>query len=220
VGLIRSGLAAALLAIPFAALGAGCGAAGEYAAPCRLARVVDGDTLDADCAGERVRVRLLRIDTPERGEPGHEAATAALREVLGTGPLELEFEVPGLPVADDYGRLLAYVRVRGGLANVEMVRRGWSPFWTRYGEGRLAAAFRRAEQEARAARRGIWREGTIPPEVRAPGARGLRSGCRERAACCRVCGRGAACGDTCIDAARSCREPAGCACDAAGVCPE
>jgi endonuclease YncB( thermonuclease family) len=95
---------------------------------CQLTRVVDGDTLHARCDGENVKVRLLRIDTPERGEPGYEAAAGALREILREGPLELEFEEPGLPVTDDYERLLAYVRVGGELANVEMVRRGWSSF--------------------------------------------------------------------------------------------
>lgn len=125
---------------------------------CQLTRVVDGDTLHARCDGEKVKVRLLRIDTPERDEAGYRAAGAALRRFLGGDPIALEFERPGLPVADDYGRLLAYVRVRGELANVEMVRLGWSPFWTKYGQGRYADAFRRAEREAREAGRGLWAE--------------------------------------------------------------
>lgn len=45
--------------------------------------VVDGDTLEI-WAGDRFEeLRLLNIDTPERGEPGYEAATAALREIVG-----------------------------------------------------------------------------------------------------------------------------------------
>jgi micrococcal nuclease len=139
------------------------GAAAEPPWSCQLTRVVDGDTIHARCHGEKVKVRLLRIDTPERDEPGYQAAGAALRRLLGDGAIELDFEKPGLPVADDYGRLLAYVRVRGEIANVEMVRQGWSPFWTRYGEGRMAPAFRRAEREAREARRGIWADGAPAP---------------------------------------------------------
>ena len=136
------------------------GAASAAAWTCTVTRVIDGDTLHARCDGEKVKVRLLRIDTPETDEEGYRAAGAALRRFLGEDAIALEFEKPGVPVADDYGRLLAYVRVRGELANVEMVRLGWSEFWTKYGKGRFADDFRRAEREARDARRGLWADGT------------------------------------------------------------
>lgn len=143
---------------------AACEGRGEPGAwTCTVTYVVDGDTLHARCDGERekVKVRLLRIDTPEQDEEGYRAAGAALRRFLGDDAIALEFERPGVPVADDYGRLLAYVRVRGELANVEMVRLGWSPFWTKYGDGRFAEHFRRAEREARDARRGLWEDGVL-----------------------------------------------------------
>lgn len=206
------------LCLVFAACGA---AADERAWSCRLERVVDGDTIHARCRGESVKVRLLRIDTPERDEAGYQAAATALRRILGADPIELEFEKPGLPVADDYGRLLAYVRVRGENANVEMVRLGWSRFWTKYGEGRLAADFRRAEREAREAQRGLWAEGAPPAASAAPPTPALRShaaACRARSECCRICARGRACGDSCIAAASVCHPGQGCACDRAEVC--
>jgi micrococcal nuclease len=148
----------ALLCLLGVALAACEGGAAPAAWTCTVTRVVDGDTLHARCDGERekVKVRLLRIDTPEVEEEGYRAAGAALRRFLGSDAIALEFERPGVPVADDYGRLLAYVRVRGEIANVEMVRLGWSPFWTKYGTGRFAEEFRRAEREARDARRGLW----------------------------------------------------------------
>jgi len=40
-----------------------------------------------------------------------------------------------------------------------MVRDGWSPFWTKYGTGRLSHAFSEAELEARFSERGLWSEG-------------------------------------------------------------
>jgi ankyrin repeat protein len=51
------------------------------------------------------------------------------------------------------GRLLAYLFADGKNVNVEMVRRGWSRFDTRWGEGRFAPAFRAAEREAERAER-------------------------------------------------------------------
>ena len=191
---------------------------------CTVTHVVDGDTLHARCDGEKVKVRLLRIDTPEKDEEGYRAAGAALRRFLAEDPIGLEFERPGVPVADDYGRLLAYVRVRGQLANVEMVRLGWSEFWTKYGKGRFADAFREAEREAREARRGLWAEAASrgtplerTPDI-APLFGGASPACRPREDCCRVCATGAACGDACIGAESVCSQPRGCACDSGEVC--
>jgi hypothetical protein len=42
--------------------------------------------------------------------------------------------------------VLAYLFVEGTNVNVEMVRQGWSPFWTKYGRGRYAADFEAAER--------------------------------------------------------------------------
>ncbi|WP_433645594.1 thermonuclease family protein [Leucobacter sp. W1038] len=74
-----------------------------------VARVIDGDTLDLS-TGERVR--LIGIDTPERGDCGYAEAAALLtelvagREVSVTNPAEVED-------TDAYGRLLAYLGVPG-----------------------------------------------------------------------------------------------------------
>jgi len=122
----------------------------------RLSRVIDGDTIEVRWRGRTERVRLLRIDTPERGRRGYQEATAALADLLRVGEIELEFERPGAPERDRYDRLLAYVLAGGSRVNVEMVRLGWSRFWTRYGAGRHADLFAAAEREARDARVGLW----------------------------------------------------------------
>jgi len=123
---------------------------------CQLTHIVDGDTLYARCHGERVKVRLLRINTPEHDHVGFAEAGAALGALIGDQPIRFEYEKPGVPVTDEYGRWLAYVYVGDRNLNVEMVRLGWSRFWTKYGAGRLADDFRRAEREAREAKRGMW----------------------------------------------------------------
>jgi micrococcal nuclease len=124
--------------------------------PCRVRRVIDGDTLDVRCGGRTERVRLLRIDTPEREEPGYGEARRALERLVSRREVYLAFEEPGRPERGDHGRLLAYVHAEDGNVNVEMVRQGWSRFWTRYGRGRHARQFARAEREARAKRAGLW----------------------------------------------------------------
>ena len=118
--------------------------------------VADGDTVRARWEGRREWFRLLRIDTPEKDEEGYRESSRELALMVGERIVSVVFEVPGVAERDDYGRLLAYLVADGRNVNVEMVRAGWSPFWTRYGKGRFAGEFRRAEAEAREAGRGLW----------------------------------------------------------------
>lgn len=81
--------------------------------------VVDGDTIVV--AGGQ-RVRMIGIDTPERGQCGYYEATAALTALVGLRPVVL---VGGArDDVDRYGRLLRYVDVDGVDANLEMLRSG------------------------------------------------------------------------------------------------
>jgi micrococcal nuclease len=123
-------------------------------------RVVDGDTVrffyrSAEPVSEPVR--LLCLDTPERGERGYQEATDALEALLSIEPVRMEF--PGdEPERDRYGRLLAYLYAGGVNVNVEMVRLGWSEYVQEFGPSELFHdAFVDAEREARAERRGLWR---------------------------------------------------------------
>jgi endonuclease YncB( thermonuclease family) len=118
--------------------------------------VADGDTVRARWEGRKEWFRLLRIDTPEKDEEGYRESRRELVLMVEERIVSIVFEVPGVPERDDYGRLLAYLVIDGRNVNVEMVRAGWSPFWTRYGKGRFAEKFRRAEAEAREAGRGLW----------------------------------------------------------------
>ena len=49
----------------------------------RVLKVVDGDTIDILYHGKKERIRLLRIDTPERDEWGYFQAKKALKKLVG-----------------------------------------------------------------------------------------------------------------------------------------
>ncbi len=182
---------------------------------CQPTRIIDGDTLDATCDGTKERIRLLRIDTPERDEPGYSAGTAALEALVRNTHLRLEFETPGTPERGRYGRLLAYVWAGDTFVNTEMVRGGHSEFWTKYGRGRLAEEFEAAEREAQ---RGTSHSASSSGEVK-PRNTGLAArSCIPRSECCKVCSKGKACGNSCIQATSTCRKGRGCACDSFEVC--
>lgn len=76
-----------------------------------VVRVVDGDTLDVWFYDQVERVRLLKVDTPERGCPLFDAATAFVRERVEGKRVALRF-APGSPGRDSYGRLLAEVQIQ------------------------------------------------------------------------------------------------------------
>jgi micrococcal nuclease len=118
--------------------------------------VVDGDTVGISYQGRWELVRLLRINTPEKGQPGYAGASEFLRGLVAGKTVTLDFETPGEPERDTYGRLLAYLHLRGDNVNVEIVRAGWSDFWTKYGAGKYAEHFHEAEIEAANALRGLW----------------------------------------------------------------
>ena len=74
-----------------------------------VVHVVDGDTVDVSTGD---RIRIIGIDTPERGECGYEAAADHLRSLVADTGVIL---VPGAPDdVDRYGRLLRYVDTSGG----------------------------------------------------------------------------------------------------------
>jgi micrococcal nuclease len=126
--------------------------AGERA---RVAEVIDGDTLRL---WDGRRVRLLQIDTPERGEECYAArATAVLAALVPTGERVRLVADTRLDRRDSYGRLLRYVVAGGRNANLELVRRGAAmPYFYRGERGRYAAVLLRAARAARAAGRGLW----------------------------------------------------------------
>lgn len=127
-----------------------------------VVKIVDGDTLHVELVGSITpieKVRLLNVNTPERGDPGYERATAALAALASGRTVELVFEKAGKPARDEFGRLLCYVLQDGRCLNLALVRGGWSRWFHKYGEGRYPEAFRAAELEAKLAAAGLWRDG-------------------------------------------------------------
>ncbi len=125
-----------------------------------IARVIDGDTLTST---DGRTVRLVNVNTPEKGTRGSEYGTEYLRLFEGR---EVEIEPLG---SDKYGRLLARLYAPE-YVNRELVASGFAvKFLVQESE---RTAFAAAEEEAIAAERGIWRRspfyGCIQSSVDAP----------------------------------------------------
>lgn len=81
-----------------------------------VSRVIDGDTLEVGTGDE---VRVVGIDTPERGECGYDSATAALEKLVLGKRVRLGMSDED---HDRYGRLLRYVNIGtmdAGLRQIE-----------------------------------------------------------------------------------------------------
>ena len=99
-------------------------AAQAQAATWEVTKVVDGDTIWAARGAERVKVRLIGIDTPEVGQCGFAEASRNLRAIIGGQRVTL---TPGAQTdLDRYGRLLRYVDVNGVDAGLRQIKQGYA----------------------------------------------------------------------------------------------
>lgn len=152
----RFGLGLALLAL-------GCGGQSDLAGgeQGRIARIIDGDVLGLDTG---LRVRLAEIEAPAPGYDGRDDDPFAgeARAMLQAAALGRHARLwyGGLS-RDDYDRALAHVIARdetGGdvWLNGLMIREGAARVRTWPDNARRATRLLGFEQEARAARRGLW----------------------------------------------------------------
>src|SRR3954464_856821 len=88
-------------------VGAGVGAAQAAGTSAKVVRWIDGDTVVTD----RGTVRLIGVDTPERGKCGYVAATNLARQLAPAGAAIRLGNPKSVKNQDRYGRLLRYVNV-------------------------------------------------------------------------------------------------------------
>lgn len=121
-----------------------------------VVRIVDGDTIVVRKAGaETIKVRLLEIDTPERGRFYAREATSRTAELLpaeSTATVRTDREP-----YDRYGRALYYVwNSQGVWVNKDLVAGGFARAMLVPPNDAYIAEMRAAEAAARRARLGVW----------------------------------------------------------------
>ena len=141
----------------------GGGNAGPAAAEAFVARVIDGDTIEARIDGTLEDVRYIGVDTPETVKPDTPVqcfgprASAFNHHLVERRHVHLVF---GVERRDIYGRLLAYVYLGRRFVNATLARRGLARTLTIPPNDRFAALFNRLQLRAARAGRGLW--GTCP----------------------------------------------------------
>ncbi|MBE2896570.1 hypothetical protein HPC38_06735 [Pasteurellaceae bacterium HPA106] len=121
---------------------------------CFVRYVIDGDTFICQFSQNQTqRVRLIDIDSPERSQPFYHVSRRALRELI-----EKQIVMLHTYGKDQYNRLLSRVYDAQGQQdmNLAMVAQGLA--WVyHYSDN---AQYKQAEQQARAAKRGLWQDST------------------------------------------------------------
>lgn len=125
-----------------------------------VVKVIDGDTLRVRLkSGPVVDVRMLGINTPERGRCGANDATANLRKLAPVRSTVDLVSDRSQAAKDRYGRLLRYVAKRGGFKDLSY-RQAFNGYTKRYVFGGKPVArdgqYVRAITQARNNNRGLW----------------------------------------------------------------
>lgn len=120
----------------------------------------DGDTAKFIINNEEKKVRFLAIDTPEvdKSEPYSKEATDYTCSALKNAN-EIYLEYDGNSDKEDkYGRVLAFVYVDGVLLEKDLINRGYAKVAYIYGDYNHVDELRKAEEEAKNKKIGIWEE--------------------------------------------------------------
>ena len=123
----------------------------------RVVAVFDGDTIEVLVDGEPRRIRLAGIDTPERGQPWAERSKQALAERTFGKEVQIN-EV----AVDRYGRTVGELYADDVCVGCELVREGHAWVYRRFTDDPVLLEL---EDEARAAKRGLW---GLPESQRTP----------------------------------------------------
>ncbi len=146
----------------------------------KLVKVIDGDTIKVEINGNTESLRLTCLDTEESLHGSSKPVTNAgklaskwAKEFFGVNKdgfpegaeikVDIEFDTNDPEHVclqkhrGNYGRLLCYVHKDGVNYNLEAVKKGWSPYFVKYGRSRLYHdEFLSAEAAAQAAGTAIW----------------------------------------------------------------
>jgi len=106
--------------------------------PVEIQRVIDGDTVIYNENGTEISVRLLGINTPEKGERFYSDAKRFLEKQILNKSINLVY---GEERKGKYGRELAYIFYGGKNVNLELVRKGYGNYYFPSGRNRYYGDF-------------------------------------------------------------------------------
>ena len=134
--------------------------------PQPVVQVIDGDTIKIK---DNIRVRLIGIDAPEKGECYYQESREFLKDFLQGKTVNLEKDISA---KDDYGRLLRYVILLSDdpeldniLVNDYIVRQGYALYLSSPIDKRYQQLLVDAQETALRENKGLWKECDYEQEI-------------------------------------------------------
>lgn len=123
----------------------------------RVVRIADGDTITVlDSSNTQHRIRLEGIDAPESHQAFGSQSKKNLSDMVFDQDVSIVYQK-----TDQYGRLVGKITLGGRDINLEQVRAGMAWHYKEYQREQSPEdreLYARAEDDARAARRGLWQD--------------------------------------------------------------
>ncbi len=143
--------------------------------PAAVVKIVSGDTIHVFVNGDVERVRYIGVTAPDAGDGSPDSGDPQGREALqfnrgltNAKNVRLELDVQE---RDPEGRLLAYVWLGDVMVNAEMIGHGFGQVVTGGPNVRHQETLLRRQDQARAAKLGIWKTAApAPPPAKSAGA--------------------------------------------------
>jgi endonuclease YncB( thermonuclease family) len=129
----------------------------------RVVSVADGDTVTVlDASNTQHKIRLMGIDAPEKKMPYGNRSKQSLSDLVFDRQVQVEYSKK-----DKYGRTVGKIIIGGMDANLAQVKAGMAWHYKEYQREQTVedrAAYAQAENEARASKRGLWKDADpVPP---------------------------------------------------------
>ena len=123
----------------------------------RVVRIADGDTVTLlDSTNTQHRIRLEGIDAPESNQAFGAQSKTSLSDMIFDKDVTVIYQK-----TDQYGRLVGKIILDGSDVNLEQIKAGMAWHYKEYQQEQTLEdrdLYARAEDEARAARRGLWQD--------------------------------------------------------------
>ncbi|MDX6578002.1 MAG: hypothetical protein QOE96_3955 [Blastocatellia bacterium] len=123
----------------------------------RVVRIADGDTLTLlDSSNTQHRIRLEGIDAPESHQAFGTQSKRSLSDMVFGKDVTVVYQK-----TDQYGRLVGKILIDGMDVNLAQVRAGMAWHYKEYEREQSVEdrdLYAKAEDEARADRRGLWQD--------------------------------------------------------------
>lgn len=129
----------------------------------RVVHVTDGDTITVlDIRNQQHKIRLAGIDAPERRQAYGNASKRHLASLVAGKAVSVDWQK-----RDKYKRIVGKVLLDGQDICLEQIKVGMAWHYKKYEREQLPqdrSIYAAAEDEARAARRGLWKDANpMPP---------------------------------------------------------